>query len=615
MIAWKRMVQGVREMCDVCETNLFNYHWACGRCGFVVCVDCYHDRKDNHIRTWPNTQHSEGENNGGNSNGESSGNNSSADGTTKEALNKYDQKDKFNWLLCTNKTQHELDKLMLTQIITGDTLEKVYDKLKSYQPETTSNVIKEESKDNLGNVDVNKVEKDAKSTPNSDEKDLTNESDKDIKVQDNITAKEDSSSSDKSKSCHLQHYIRQSETDYVWNGSHRLPKKSFSLVETKSTYSGVGHTWLCEGFVPRIDANTIDVNQTQVDKTVSLFKEVWRRGQPVVFSDVYRKMDLSLWAPNRLAEEFGDIRTEFVDAVSGVNLGNHLLRKFFEGFSVTSRRTVKNKNGKSAIVRLSDWPPSGGEEFINALPAHAADFQQALPLPMYTNNKEVGFLNLSASLPDVFMRPDVGPRAMLIYGPGGGEDGEKAAFDAVVNLSIETSDTLSLLVHAEVPRDLDRDSFRKDVIKFLESSNCDVASCRRVGDAKELPGILWQVFHPSDADKVKDLLNKNAVAKEKTNNKKCSKQPKPTKKRNGRKANADVSTYSESSDYTTDSDKKVDKNFDMIQEETHHLDTNDILTLKKEYGVTPFVIAQFPGEAVVLPAGAPYQVSYDKILD
>ena len=41
VIAWKRVVQGVREMCDVCETTLFNYHWACNKCGFVVCLDCY----------------------------------------------------------------------------------------------------------------------------------------------------------------------------------------------------------------------------------------------------------------------------------------------------------------------------------------------------------------------------------------------------------------------------------------------------------------------------------------------------------------------------------------------------------------------------------------------
>lgn len=47
IVAWKRVVQGVREMCDVCETTLFNFHWACGKCGFVVCIDCYKVKNNN----------------------------------------------------------------------------------------------------------------------------------------------------------------------------------------------------------------------------------------------------------------------------------------------------------------------------------------------------------------------------------------------------------------------------------------------------------------------------------------------------------------------------------------------------------------------------------------
>ena len=30
-VLWKPAVRGVREMCDVCKTTLFNYHWICGR--------------------------------------------------------------------------------------------------------------------------------------------------------------------------------------------------------------------------------------------------------------------------------------------------------------------------------------------------------------------------------------------------------------------------------------------------------------------------------------------------------------------------------------------------------------------------------------------------------
>ena len=49
-VAWKRVVQGVREMCDVCETTLFNIHWACSKCGFVVCIDCYKGRKNGTVK-------------------------------------------------------------------------------------------------------------------------------------------------------------------------------------------------------------------------------------------------------------------------------------------------------------------------------------------------------------------------------------------------------------------------------------------------------------------------------------------------------------------------------------------------------------------------------------
>ena len=89
LMAWKRMVQGVREMCDACETNLFNFHWSCGRCGFAVCPDCYSDR-----------------------------------------VRKSDSRD-AEWSACTSGHDHEADKLMLTQIVTGDALEAVHAVMKA----------------------------------------------------------------------------------------------------------------------------------------------------------------------------------------------------------------------------------------------------------------------------------------------------------------------------------------------------------------------------------------------------------------------------------------------------------------------------------------------------
>lgn len=45
MITWRRVVENLRELCDVCTTTLFNYHWTCGKCGFVVCVSCFNARR------------------------------------------------------------------------------------------------------------------------------------------------------------------------------------------------------------------------------------------------------------------------------------------------------------------------------------------------------------------------------------------------------------------------------------------------------------------------------------------------------------------------------------------------------------------------------------------
>ncbi|XP_071498541.1 uncharacterized protein [Diadema antillarum] len=85
-IAWKRAVTGVREMCDTCDTTLFNIHWTCSKCGFVVCLDCYSSK---------NSEEKNGESN-------------------LEAGAK--------WLKCIKDQIHQPDGLMLTQIIPGNAL-------------------------------------------------------------------------------------------------------------------------------------------------------------------------------------------------------------------------------------------------------------------------------------------------------------------------------------------------------------------------------------------------------------------------------------------------------------------------------------------------------------
>ncbi|XP_033004820.1 probable JmjC domain-containing histone demethylation protein 2C isoform X2 [Lacerta agilis] len=81
-IAWKRAVRGVREMCDACEATLFNIHWVCQKCGFVVCLDCY---------------------------------------KAKERKSSRD-KELYAWMKCVKGQPHDHKHLMPTQIIPGTAL-------------------------------------------------------------------------------------------------------------------------------------------------------------------------------------------------------------------------------------------------------------------------------------------------------------------------------------------------------------------------------------------------------------------------------------------------------------------------------------------------------------
>ncbi|KAB1271607.1 putative JmjC domain-containing histone demethylation protein 2C [Camelus dromedarius] len=86
-IAWKRAVRGVREMCDACEATLFNIHWVCQKCGFVVCLDCYKGKERKSSR----------------------------------------DKELYAWMKCVKGQPHDHKHLMPTQIIPGSVLTDLLD--------------------------------------------------------------------------------------------------------------------------------------------------------------------------------------------------------------------------------------------------------------------------------------------------------------------------------------------------------------------------------------------------------------------------------------------------------------------------------------------------------
>ncbi|KAA0198903.1 JmjC domain-containing histone demethylation protein-like [Hyalella azteca] len=615
-VAWKRVVQGVREMCDVCETTLFNIHWACSKCGFVVCIDCYKGRKNGTVKVWD------------------------------DAGNK--ERDEYQWLLCTSRVPHEQDKLMLTQIISGNALMELgkmvhqvrYDfglpqlcnceeaqkykekeALQSDENKKLNGVLKgvsvkdepncglvngsiksEKNKVNgkddedmansplnfFANVALSNDKRDSETSnsdfgSDSDDKDGNQSTLRQLLQRPNSRpssranhTKDDPPSNTKKKpkletlddliSCviepntadtetkldnkqlELKHFIR--KYNYKRVGRDLLPIRIMTKVESTLLYPNVQHSWLCDGKLLRLHDPT-NVNN------IHIFQDQWKRGQPVMVSGAGQLFKQDLWRPYSFAKDFGEVKNDLINCLTGNIVPNQTMRKFWDGFENYSKR-LKDEKGNPMILKLKDWPP--GDDFAEFLPMRFKDLMEKLPMGDYTRRD--GTLNLAGRLPECFVKPDLGPKMYIAYG--------SALYPqkASTNLHLDISDAVNVMCYSGVPKDGSTEEDVKAALKAIDDAGCDLLTRRRAREPETVPGALWHIYHARDADKIRDLLNKVAIA-------------------NG---------------------VKLEPYHDPIHDQSWYLDRPLRERLYKEYGVEGYSILQCMGDAIFIPAGAPHQV-------
>ncbi len=484
-------------MCDVCDAALFNYHWACSKCGFVVCLHCYRGRKNKKVRMWGELEK---------------------------------DRDRFSWLLCTTRQQHDQEKLLLVQIVAGDALEEVAGRLDDYHKALTTNNVngikKEEEKNGSVNHKTKGLAVDLK-IENTEKKDLLPE---------------------------LKYYTPPS--DYFWRHGKASLRKIYNLNETKLLYPKVSHSWLDDGRVLRFSGCADEKG------ALDLFRDVWSRGQPVVMTKAADRLDLKLWSPRHFAKAHGNVCVDYADLLEPDHpeVTSEPLADFWEGFLDPEKRLkpeLFEEEKLKAVLKVTNWPPRG-EQFAEYLSEHSRDLLKHLPLPEYTRKSSVD--NLASYLPDPFVRADLGPRVLLTQGLGRQSPGRCS-----VRLSCEVADAMWLLVNV-CPGDQTPDELFA-LLKRLLTTNAtlDEEMRRRIVDDKEVLGCLWQVFHPADADKLRDFLNADSGCK--------------------------------------------DNGFDALHEAKSFLTPKKLKALEDQYGVRPYNIVQFLGEGIMIPAGAPRQVT------
>lgn len=546
-IAWKKVVQGIREICDVCDTTLFNYHWTCDKCGFGVCLDCFKDRKEK--RTVRKNQAGEKTQKG---------------------------RDECYWLLCSGGMTHYVKDLMLTQIIAGDSLNilgrLLHDVRTLWQiPQLCGCLI---SKQNL---------------PNGELKDLVQDMIKESQLKQQTSASSLATDETLKKQERLEQihskaleFARANGIDYVPGRVHNkqtlgkdpitsafdnfkhinflrkglaglrrfLPPRAMTLAYSSLIAPGVPHEWLCDGKLLRLTKANHPDNRI-------LFQEVWKCGQPVMISEVAKSLNLDLWRPEAFLKDFGDKPNDLINCLNGNLVPNQPMRHFWEGFQCMKKRLL-DANGKPMLLKLKDWPP--GDDFAEILPTRYKDLMKGLPMPEYT--LRTGHLNIASCLPKMFVPPDLGPKMYNAYGSAFHPD------KGTTNLHLDISDAVNIMVYVGIPEDSDSRSQVSASHKAIAMGGCEFLTRARVINKNVVPGALWHIFPARDADKIRDLLNR----------------------------------------VTLEKGYRLEPDHDPIHDQNWYLDDKLRARLFKEYGVEGYPIVQCLGDAIFIPAGAPHQV-------
>ncbi|CAN2388400.1 formaldehyde biosynthetic process [Pristimantis euphronides] len=591
-VAWKRAVRGVREMCDVCDTTIFNLHFVCPKCGFGVCVDCHRMKKK--------SMNDEGV-------------------------------ETFSWLKCCKGQLHEPDNLMPTQIVPGKALYDVGDVVHSvrgkwgiksncpcsnkHQKPLPKPAVKEEPKQsssssepsngspqpskfptqdplsgssktpssslsgplswltNLPNTNVNKENKDNLFTSalKTENKALPSFA----SFGKPASALQPFSSSIlspmSSNSSGFLRNLLNSSCAKPEGGEKSTPKLLddifASLVQTKPVTDPVRkpqglavqpslmgfntpHYWLC-------DNRLLCLQDPSNKSNWNVFRECWKQGQPVMVSGVHQKLNIELWRPESFRNEFGEQEADLVncrtnDIITGASVG-----EFWEGFEDISKR-LKNDAGDPMVLKLKDWPP--GEDFRDMMLSRFDDLMNNIPLPEYTRRE--GKLNLAARLPPYFVRPDLGPKMYNAYGLITPEDRRFGT----TNLHLDVSDAANVMVYVGIPKD--GGDQEQEVLRTLHDGDADELTVKRFVEFREKPGALWHIYAAKDTEKIRQFLKKLAEEQ-------------------GQENAAD---------------------HDPIHDQSWYLDSILRKRLLQEHGVQGWAIVQFLGDAVFIPAGAPHQV-------
>ncbi|XP_050227373.1 lysine-specific demethylase JMJ28 isoform X2 [Mercurialis annua] len=392
------------------------------------------------------------------------------------------------------------------------------------------------------------------------------------------------------------------------------------------------------------------------------FQKHWGKGQPVIVRNVLQGASDLSWDPivmfctylkNNAAKSETEQVADCLDWFE-VEIG---VKQLFMG----SLKGPTHANMWHERLKLKGWLSS--HLFQEHFPAHYAEILHTLPLPEYMDPVS-GVLNIAAELPQEFMKPDLGPFIYISYGSG--ENILQA--DSVTKLRYDSYDVVNILTHtADIPVSTEQLNYiRKLMTKHKEQNQVNgvapldgqnmeevgmhdmiteemslhkkvarmswfSAASREVHTSKiKNRDLLLDGDDDSDSDTDTDtevskffvgpvrnsraLENLKFQGKHRESSDQFRKQ-KPAESCGSRwdvfrrqdvpKLVEYLRRHSNEFTQTYGFRKHVGH---QILDQSFYLDTIHKMRLKEEFKIEPWTFEQHVGEAVIIPAGCPYQI-------
>ncbi|XP_024992409.1 lysine-specific demethylase JMJ25 isoform X2 [Cynara cardunculus var. scolymus] len=376
------------------------------------------------------------------------------------------------------------------------------------------------------------------------------------------------------------------------------------------------------------------IRQDLGDKNLQHFTKHWVRGQPLILRDMINSESELSWDPismfcmylERSAKSRNDKEVKLKNCSDWceVQIGR---QQIFMGGKT-------HANVWHEKLKFKVWLSSGF--FQEHFPSHYAAAMHALPIQQYINPL-TGILNLAANMPPESQNPDLGPFVYISYG----RTEDLMGADFLTKLCYHAYDMVNILVHAtELPisekklnkvkvllnkySSQDQNEFsEKNKAKNEMNQPCGRSSfSSEVTQQSELEdntkGELTQIpngnpcafsddssiSESDDEDLCHDESGSSSCNKRKPVDT-CGAQWDVFRRQDVPKLVEYLRKYSNELNQSYSSPKKV---IHPILDENFYLDAFHKKYLKDEFDVEPWTFEQQIGEAVIVPAGCPYQV-------